>query len=281
MTYGAEIYKLCWLNKTYMPTYIICYYYVLMPSVLWHCWLGVRKSIRPIENSVMAYSMVNCLECGANDLHMVQLMPLPPIISCFSKIQNGQRFWCRLTQVVLKKRPLNVRVCVCVCARVCACVKHTFAFSVFTLLVGWQEGHLACKILSGGVLAWLSVWGKVEICIWPIWCHCHSLTLASLKSRLVLVLAHSGNPRQIPEGHKTALWVCVCVCVCVKHTSIHYSIAFSALTLLVGRQEGHPAVKIEWWDVGVVVWDEVQTCISPSRCHCHSLSLAPVNPDWF
>jgi len=28
---------------------------------------------------------------------------------------------------------------------------------------------------------------------------------------------------------------------------------------LVGRQEGHPACKkTEWWDVGVVVWDEVQ-----------------------
>jgi len=25
------------------------------------------------------------------------------------------------------------------------------------LLVGWQEGHLACKKLSGGMLAWLSV----------------------------------------------------------------------------------------------------------------------------
>ena len=38
--------------------------------------------------------------------------------------------------------------------------------------------------------------------------------------------------------------------------------AFSALTLLVGRQEGHPACKkLEWWDVGVVVWDGVQTCI--------------------
>ena len=37
---------------------------------------------------------------------------------------------------------------------------------------------------------------------------------------------------------------------------------FSALTLLVGRQEGHPACKkTEWWDVGMVVWDEVQTCI--------------------
>jgi len=29
-----------------------------------------------------------------------------PIISCYSKIQNGLPFWCRLTQVVLEKRPL-------------------------------------------------------------------------------------------------------------------------------------------------------------------------------
>jgi len=32
------------------------------------------------------------------------------------------------------------------------------AFSALTLLVGQQEGHPACKKLSGGVLAWLSVW---------------------------------------------------------------------------------------------------------------------------
>ena len=31
------------------------------------------------------------------------------------------------------------------------------AFSALTLLVGWQEGHPACKKQSGGVLAWLSV----------------------------------------------------------------------------------------------------------------------------
>jgi len=30
------------------------------------------------------------------------------------------------------------------------------------LLVGWQEGHPARKKLSGGVLAWLSVWGEVQ-----------------------------------------------------------------------------------------------------------------------
>jgi len=28
---------------------------VLLPSVLWHCWLGVRKSIRPVKNWVMGY----------------------------------------------------------------------------------------------------------------------------------------------------------------------------------------------------------------------------------
>jgi len=62
----------------------------------------------------------------------------------------------------------------------------TVSFSALTLLVGWQEGNPACKKLSGGLLAWLSVWSYVQICIWPSWCHYHSLSLASVKSRLVL-----------------------------------------------------------------------------------------------
>jgi len=41
------------------------------------------------------------------------------------------------------------------------------AFSALTLLVGRQEGHPALKKLSGGVLAWLSVWSEVQTCIWP------------------------------------------------------------------------------------------------------------------
>jgi len=36
---------------------------------------------------------------------------------------------------------------------VCAVV----AFSALTLLVGWQDGHPACKKLSSEVLAWLSL----------------------------------------------------------------------------------------------------------------------------
>jgi len=41
------------------------------------------------------------------------------------------------------------------------------AFSALMLLVGRQEGHPACKKLSGGTLAWLSVWSEVQTCIWP------------------------------------------------------------------------------------------------------------------
>jgi len=60
------------------------------------------------------------------------------------------------------------------------------AFSALTLLVGRQEGHPACKKLSGGVLAWLSVWSELQTCICRSLCHCHSLSVASVKSRLVL-----------------------------------------------------------------------------------------------
>ena len=62
----------------------------------------------------------------------------------------------------------------------------SLAFSALTLLVGWQEGHPACKKLSGEVLEWLSVWSEVQTCIRPSRCHCHSLSLASVKFRLVL-----------------------------------------------------------------------------------------------
>jgi len=46
--------------------------------------------------------------------------------------------------------------------------KEDIAFSAVKLLVGQQERHPACKKkLSGGMLAWLSVWSKVQTCIWP------------------------------------------------------------------------------------------------------------------
>jgi len=44
---------------------------------------------------------------------------------------------------------------------------NSHACCALTLLVGRQEGHPACKKLSGEVLAWLSVWSEVQTCIRP------------------------------------------------------------------------------------------------------------------
>ena len=87
--------------------------------------------------------------------------------------------------------------------------------------LGGRKGIRPVKNLSGGVLAWLSVWSEMQTCIWPSWYHCYSLSLASVKSRLVLPFWYRLT-RVVPE--KGPLNVCVCVCVCVSTVSkIMYS----------------------------------------------------------
>ena len=105
-----------------------------------------------------------CLSGAGADLHMAQLVPLPLTVSCFTKTQIGFTFLVPAHLGSLGKRAVK-RVCVCVCVCACVCVYLLFAFSALTLLVGWQEGHPACKKLSGGVLAWLSVWSEVQTCM--------------------------------------------------------------------------------------------------------------------
>ena len=101
------------------------------------------------------------------------------------------------------------------------------------LLVGRQEGHPACKKLSGGTLAWLSVWSEVQTCIRPSWCHCHWLSLASVKSRLVLPFWYRLT-WVVPE--KGLLNVCVracvraCVWVCAR-ACVHACVCYLAYRL--------------------------------------------------
>ena len=107
----------------------------------------------------------------------------------------------------------------------------TCAFSALTLLVGRQEG------VSSGVLAWLSLW--FEGC---------TLAYSPPDATATHCLLLQENPdwflpfwyrltRVVPD--KGPLNVCVCVC----DYHCYYLVAFSALTLLVRRQEEHPACK--------------------------------------
>jgi len=93
----------------------------IVPSVLWHCWLGGRKGIWPVKTEWLGAGVVICLGRGA-DLHMAQLMPLPLTVSCFSKIQTDFTFLLPAHLGSPGKGPLNVCVCVCACACACVCV---------------------------------------------------------------------------------------------------------------------------------------------------------------
>ena len=109
-----------WWYYTVSPpktsTFVFCWITlsitVLMPSVLWRCWLGGRKGIRPLKNKWWGAGVVICLERVA-DLHMALLMPLPLTVYCFSKIQIGFIFLVPAHLGSLgKKGPLNGCVCV-------------------------------------------------------------------------------------------------------------------------------------------------------------------------
>ena len=76
------------------------------------------------------------------------------------------------------------------------------------------------RFSSGSVILNLSAWAVgagMVICleqgadyIWPSWYHCYSLSLASVKSRLVY-LSGSGLPGS--PGKRAVKRVCVCVCI--------------------------------------------------------------------
>ena len=82
-----------------------------------------------------------------------------------------QRLTRRVSVIRMTNRRRGGHVDLLVAVSVMKCFEFLFesvlAFSALTLLVGRQEGHPACKKLSGGVLVWLSVWSEVQTCIWP------------------------------------------------------------------------------------------------------------------
>jgi len=72
------------------------YHPVMLPSVLWHHSLDIRKSIRTAKRTKWwGAGVVICLQQGANDLHIWSSWchcHCHPIISCFIKIQAGLTF---------------------------------------------------------------------------------------------------------------------------------------------------------------------------------------------
>ena len=92
---------------------ILLHYFFVNVLVLWRCWLGGRKGIRPVKSEWWGAGVVICLEWDA-DLHMAQLSPEPLTISCFSKIQIAFTFLVPDYPGSPGQRAVK-RVCACVC----------------------------------------------------------------------------------------------------------------------------------------------------------------------
>ena len=124
-------------------------------------------------------------------------------------------FWYRPTRVVPDQRPLNGR-CRCCC----------FIYFIYVYLFIWRcwlggkKGIRPVKNWVVGCWSGLSIWSKVQTCIWPSWCHCHSLSLASVKSRSVLLFWYRLTRVVLDNGPLSS---CVCVlfvCLCNVSSSI-------------------------------------------------------------
>ena len=74
--------------------------------------------------------------------------------------------------------------------------------------LGGRKGIRPVKNLSGGMLAWLSVWSEVHSCIWPSWCHHHSVSLASVKFQIGFIFVVPAHRLVLDEGPLNS---CVCV----------------------------------------------------------------------
>jgi len=104
------------------------------------------------------------------------------------------------------------------------------------------------------VLAWLSVWSEVQTCIWPSWYHCHSLSLASVKSRLVFTFWYRLT-RVVPE--KGPLNGCLCVYCYISWKS---------------------AIEMKDWNI--INFVNTVHVFPQTRTHTCLMALSPGLPGW-
>jgi len=139
---------------------------VLVPSVLWRCWLGSRRAYKKL-GGVLGWGggAVICLEQGA-DSHMAQLMPMPLTVSCFSKIQIGFTF-------------LVAAVCVCLYISThrvslwpaCNCVPNSHVCLVMSMY-RWRHNRQSMVQLCVYNVRWLDSF-KWLLCVnMQFWVSC-------------------------------------------------------------------------------------------------------------
>ena len=122
--------------------------------------------------------------------------------------------FCHGTSIVSSTKLVDGRACGSHLRRRCWCTAHIgLPYLLTYLLAQFFTGRMPFlspnqlttaskhRKWNGGVLVWLSVWSGVQTCIRSSWCHCHSLSLASARSRLVLPFWYRLIGESQTKGH--------------------------------------------------------------------------------
>ena len=160
-----------------------------------------------------------------------------------------------------------------------------FAFSALTLLVGRQEGHPACKKTERwGVGMVISLERGADLHM-PSWCHCHSLSLASVKSRSVLPFWYRLT-RIVPEkGPLNGM--CVCVFIgwfflavssvlqvkvnCGKSVTSHRLVV--RCCILAASWKSNKALDLHYVETSLCTWSPVHFLLLPFFFIFHYLTM--------
>jgi len=113
-------------------------------------------------------------------------------------------------------------------------------------------------------------WSEMQTCTWPSWCHCQSLSLASVKSRLVLPFWYRFSRVVLEKG---PLNRCVCVRACVFQmvhkvivvvSKFHYE---NPILVKYGLKSTGRITKTRWWYINCCQWSValLKTCLSSGK----------------
>jgi len=130
----------------------------------------------------------------------------------------------------------------------CICILLMWSFGPSVLWRCWlgnRKGIRPVKKQSGEVLAWLSVWSEVQTCTRPSWCHCHSLSLASVKSRLVLPFWYWLTQVVLDKGPLNG-------CVCMWYSKGYCNRGFVIFFRL--KYQSMTKLRQTIWNVKICLW---------------------------
>ena len=123
----------------------------------------------------------------------------------------------------------------------------------------WLGGRKGIQSVKNWAVGYWRGWSEVQTSIWPSGCHCHSLSLASVKSRFFtfLIPAHPGSPGQLPLNGCVCVFSSPAVSCGLLQSRVVFRHLHALCTDVLSRRAGVPGWRLHeqqrrqrWWHAG-------------------------------